>query len=94
MHIFKIFTLLRFYEELVKFIIVPKVILIGPFSFFKSKYILRFCLIIWYKLYYEYLVENESVIFLSQNGKYEFCFGRWKFMNLVGLIIILDRCTT
>ena len=28
-----IFTLLRFYEELVKFIIGPKVLVIGPFSF-------------------------------------------------------------
>ena len=40
-------------------------------SYFTSKYIFRFCLIIWYKLYSDYCVENESIIFLSRNGKYE-----------------------
>ena len=40
MHIYKIFTLLRFYEELVKLFIGPKVLVIGPFIFYVQIYIL------------------------------------------------------
>ena len=47
----------------------PKVLVIGPFSILRPIYF-QLCLIICYELYYDYLVENESVIFLSQNGKY------------------------
>ena len=47
------------YEELVKFIIGPKVQVIGPFCFFMSKYIFRICLVIWYDVLSDYLVEND-----------------------------------
>ena len=48
-----------------------KVIVIVLFRFFMSEYIFRFFLIIWYELYSEYLVGNEYIIFLSENGLYE-----------------------
>ena len=61
---------LRFYEELVKLLLVKKYWLLDRFVLYVQIYF-RFCLIIWYDIYCDYLVENESVIFLSQNGKYE-----------------------
>ena len=48
----------------------PKVIVIGLFRFLRPNTFSDF-LITWYELYSEYLVKNESVIFPSQNGKYE-----------------------
>ena len=38
-----------------------------------SKYIFRFCLIIWYELYSDNLVENESVIFLLKMVNMKYC---------------------
>ena len=52
------------FDELVKFIIGPKVLVIGPF-FFTFKYIFRICLVIWYELFLYYLVKKESVILIS-----------------------------
>ena len=55
MHIYKICTLMRFYEELVSFFIGPKVIVIGPFHFYIKMYF-PIIFVIWYELYYDYLV--------------------------------------
>ena len=38
MHIYKIYTVLKFYEELVKFFIGPKVLVIRPFIFYVHIY--------------------------------------------------------
>ena len=40
MHIYEICTLLRFYKELVKFFIGPKVLVIGPFRFLYPNFFL------------------------------------------------------
>ena len=53
----------------------PKVLVIGPFRFLCPNIYFRFCLIIWYKIYSYYLILNESIIFLSPNGKYEILWG-------------------
>ena len=58
MHIYEICTLLRLYEELVKFFIGPKVLVFGPFCFICSNIYFDFS-IIWYKLYSDLLVKNE-----------------------------------
>ena len=51
-----------------------KVLVIGPFRLLRSNIYFYF-LIIWHKLYSDYLIKmsgkNESVIFLSQNGIFE-----------------------
>ena len=59
MHIYEIFTLLSFYEELCMFYISPKVLVIGPLFFYVQ---------IYFSIYFEnlvhdfsdYLVENEQ----------------------------------
>ena len=73
MHIYKICTLLIFYEELVKFFIGPKVLVIGPFHFLRSNIYFRL-IIIWYELYSNYLVLNES--------KMSLCFSSYKMVFL------------
>ena len=54
----EIYTLLRFYGELVKFIIGPKALGIVPFFILPTS-IFQFCLIIWYDIFSGYLVEND-----------------------------------
>ena len=63
-----------FYEKLVKFFIGTKVLVIGPFLFLRPNVYFVF-----FKPWYvplllfglKLVVKNESVIFLSQNVKYE-----------------------
>ena len=51
-------TLLRFYEELVKFIIGPKVLVIGPFRFYVQIYFSNlFDYLV--RVFSNYLVENN-----------------------------------
>ena len=47
------------FDELVKFIIGPKVLVIGPFHFLRSNIYFRICLVIWYELFPDYLIEND-----------------------------------
>ena len=63
------------FYELVKFIIGPKVLVIGPFRFLLSNIYFEF---VWWfgTIFFELfgrksLLKNESIIFLSQNGRYE-----------------------
>ena len=71
----EICTLLRLYEELVQFIIGTKVIVIGPFRFSGQIYFWIFfgnLVRAFFRLFgRKWLLKNESVIFLSQNSKYE-----------------------
>ena len=55
----KICILMRFYEELVKFIIGPKVLLIGPFRFLRPNIYFEFVRVIWYELLSDYLLVND-----------------------------------
>ena len=55
----EICTLLRFYGELVKFIIGPNVLVIGPFSYVQIYF--RYSWIIWYDIFSNSLGENDCL---------------------------------
>ena len=61
MHIYKIYTLLSFYEEICTFFIDPKVLIIETFCFYVQIYIsIYFDNLV--RFFFDYLVKNRWVI--------------------------------